>query len=314
MLVRAPVREVRNWYCDSRRWDGYQPRDGDVVIATPPKVGTTWTQQIVNLLIFKSAEPRSLSMSPWIDARFREPIEMVLPVIEAQTHRRFLKSHLPFDGLPIYDEVKYIHVARGGRDACMSYHNHINGYRPSTLEALDAVGLGDPTIGKAYPRSPSGTRDFFHHWMQRGEDSAKQLMSPGFFEIERSFWKERARPNLLLVHYNDLKADLRGEMGRIATFLDIEIPDALWPELVDATTMDSMKRDGETLLPGMDRGFEGGVKTFLNKGTNGRWQGELTEEDNADFLARLDEELTPGLIAWLENGRRVAGDPKVSAD
>jgi hypothetical protein len=50
MLNRAPQSVVRNWIMDSRRWDGYKPREGDVIIATPPKVGTTWMQQIVSLL------------------------------------------------------------------------------------------------------------------------------------------------------------------------------------------------------------------------------------------------------------------------
>src|SRR3546814_8216461 len=45
--------------------------------------------------------------------------------LESQQHRRSLKSHLPLDGLPIFDEVKYIHIARDGRDVCMSYHNHV---------------------------------------------------------------------------------------------------------------------------------------------------------------------------------------------
>ena len=96
MMSREPTRVVRDWACDSRRWSGYKPREGDVVIATAPKVGTTWMQQIVNLLIFQSAQPRTLGeLSPWIDCRFRKPIDEVLSNIEAQTHRRFLKAHLP---------------------------------------------------------------------------------------------------------------------------------------------------------------------------------------------------------------------------
>ena len=79
MLSREPTRVVRDWACDSRRWSNYKPREGDVVIATAPKVGTTWMQQIVNLLIFQSAQPRRLGeLSPWIDCRFRQPIDEVL--------------------------------------------------------------------------------------------------------------------------------------------------------------------------------------------------------------------------------------------
>lgn len=65
MLSRPPTRVVRDWHCDSRRWEGYKPRPGDVVIGTAPKVGTTWMQQIVSLLIFKSAEARPfLALTP----------------------------------------------------------------------------------------------------------------------------------------------------------------------------------------------------------------------------------------------------------
>jgi Sulfotransferase domain len=56
MLSRAPTNVVRDWSSDSRQWSGYKPRKGDVIIATAPKVGTTWMQQIVNLLIFQSPQ------------------------------------------------------------------------------------------------------------------------------------------------------------------------------------------------------------------------------------------------------------------
>ena len=42
---------------------------------------------------------------------------------------------------------------------------------------------------------------------------------------------ECRRPNLLMVHYADMKADLEGEMRRVAGFLEIEVPERLWPGL-----------------------------------------------------------------------------------
>ena len=135
MLVQPAQRDYRTWIIDSRRWEHYRPRPEDIVIATYPKCGTTWMQRIVDLLVFQTPEPRPImQISPWIDRRFPEPIEAVAARIEAQDHRRFLKAHLPVDGLPIYDEVKYIHVARDGRDACMSFHNHGTGFTPEMLE------------------------------------------------------------------------------------------------------------------------------------------------------------------------------------
>src|SRR5687767_104213 len=111
-LIKAPEREYRTWVIDSRRWQAYRPRADDIVIATYPKCGTTWTQRIVSLLLFQSPEPVPImQISAWIDRRFGPPLNAVLDQIEAQTHRRFLKSHLPIDGLPFYAGVKYIHVA-----------------------------------------------------------------------------------------------------------------------------------------------------------------------------------------------------------
>jgi len=93
MLIKAPERECRTWGLDSNRWENYRPRPDDIVIATHPKCGTTWMQRIVSLLVFQSPEPRPIMhISPWIDCRFKEPIEVALARIEAQEHRRFLKS------------------------------------------------------------------------------------------------------------------------------------------------------------------------------------------------------------------------------
>jgi aryl sulfotransferase len=237
-------------------------------------------QQIVNLLIFQSPQPCPLSeVSPWIDCRFRMPIEQTLRVIESQTHRRFLKSHLSLDALPVYDEVEYIHVARDGRDACMSLLNHYSSFTPEALETFDRIGLSDDTINRPFPRLPQTEREFFLHWISGRKKDSPERMSDFFFSLERSFWTERRRPNLLLVHYNDLKEDLSGEMKRIAEFLDITTPETLWSGLVEAASFESMKRDGGTLVAHVERLLVGGHQSFFHKGTNSRWRGVLTDAD-----------------------------------
>ena len=150
MLIQPAERVYRTWIIDSRRWEHYRPRATDIVIATYPKCGTTWMQRIVGLLVFQTPEPRPImQVSAWIDRRFPEPIEAMASRVEAQDHRRFLKTHLPFDGLPIYDEVKYIYVARDGRDACMSFHNHGVNFSQDMLDKLDRSGLEDEAIGSS---------------------------------------------------------------------------------------------------------------------------------------------------------------------
>jgi len=314
MLIRQPTRVVRDWACDSRRWANYKPRAGDIVIATAPKVGTTWMQQIVNLLVFQSPAPRPLwELSPWIDCRFREPIDQMLSRIEAHTHRRFLKSHLPFDALTLYDEVKYIHVARDGRDACMSLLNHSNSMIPQAIANFDRIGLADETINRSYPRLPRTEREFFLYWIDGAADLPTR-MSQGFFALVRSYWSDRRRPNLLMVHYNDLKSDLSAEMKRISEFLGIPTPDALLPDLVAAASFDAMKRDGDKLLAHTKNMFAEGHQTFLYKGTNSRWRGVLTDADLDLYQRRIDAEVSPALARWLSEGRAIAGDPRNSPD
>jgi aryl sulfotransferase len=314
MLSRPPLAHQRGYYCDSAQWDDYVPRKDDIVIATAPKVGTTWTQQIVSLLVFQSTEPKPLhGISPWLDCRLRDNLADMQALLEGQTHRRFIKSHLPFSALPVWDEVRYIHVARDGRDACMSYLNHYNGYTDSVWHRLDAVAARDGTLPSPAPRPPRDVRGFFRHWITPGGTTRAEQMGDGFFEIEQAFWNERRRSNLLLVHFNDLKADLDGEMRRIAAFLDISVPQDLWPDLVEAAGFEAMKRAGADLMPGAEGSFRGGHETFLNKGTNGRWQGELTPEDLALYQSRVETELSPDLALWLEQGRRGAGDPRAAA-
>ena len=315
MLIETAQREYRTWILDSRRWRHYQPRPDDIVIATYPKCGTTWMQRIVGLLIFQTPEPMPImQISAWLDRRFPQPIEAVIAYIEAQKHRRFLKSHLPLDGLPFFDEVKYIHVARDGRDACMSFHNHCMGFTDRMLENLNNAGMEDETIGRPYPRVPVDSCQFFHHWITQGEVPGQTDGSPGvsFFQFENSWWAARSRPNVLNVHYNDLKADLSAEMRRIADFLDISVAPHLWPQLVAAADFEAMRRDGDTLLAHVAVTFKHGSRGFFFKGANERWRGVATEADLELYEAKADSMFSPACAHWVSQGRSKAGDPALT--
>lgn len=317
-LERAPTREYRSAIMDNRRWDGFEPRADDIVIATFSKCGTTWTQRIVDLLVHQDASPRPVSdMSVWLDSRFFAPIEKDLATLAAQQHRRFIKSHLPLDALPIYEGVKYIHVARDGRDAFMSWHNHVLGFRPEFYERIVAISEEDPAlIPMPRARPPEDPHLFFQGWIAMAEQELRDGpgFDMGFFDFENTYWRERRRENLLLVHYNDLKADLVGEMRRISDFLEIDTPDDVLGELAAAAGFEAMKRDGPALLPTFEQAFDRGSQRFLNKGSNGRWQGALTPEDLARYDAVAKRKLSTSLAAWIERGRLLAGDPRELAD
>ena len=307
-LERAPTREYRTWTHDSRRWRDYRPREGDIVIATYEKSGTTWTQRIVGGLVFGDLEPRPYSrdISIWVDRRFRTNVEEDWKVLAAQTHRRFMKSHLPFDGLPIFDGVKYVHVARDGRDAALSWHNHAHGYTEDTLRLMDAGGEEDESVARPLPRAHAGPADEFHRWLTEGVHPGwpDGLPNTSYFAFERSWWEARHRPNVLMLHYADMLADLRGEIGRLAAFLEIDAAPGFLNALAEASTLRAMQTDGEALLEGAETAFQGGHRRFLNKGENGRWRGIYRAADLALYEEKLAA-LPAECAHWLASGGRI---------
>jgi aryl sulfotransferase len=240
----------------------------------------------------------------------------MLADLEAQTHRRFLKSHLPLDELPFHDEVRYIHVARDGRDACISYHHHWSGLAARTLAALDRMGLEAATLKRLYPRAPADPAEHFHRWLTEGAipGGADGAPLPSYFHCERTWWQARRCANVLLVHYSDLQADLAGEMRRVADFLDISVASDRWPELVAAAEFAAMRRDGDARMGSVALSLEGGGRRFFNRGTNGRWRGMCREEDLALYDAKLEAMLAPACARWLAAGRLEAGDPLALPD
>ena len=301
-LIRAPLQQVRSRVFDSMRWASYAPRSDDIVIATYSKCGTTWMQRIVSMLVFGNAEPRPIwDLSPWPDMRLFGPIEVTMATAEAQTHRRFFKSHLPYDALPVYEGMKFVHVARDGRDAAMSLHNHLANFRQTTVEGLSAISIADPKFADPYPPTSVDPARYFHEWLSDGGGQGDRLSS--FFHIENSYWAARDDKNMLLVHYADLIKDRAGEMRRVAKFLEIEIPESTWPAIIQAAGFDAMKSQGNELIPAAQALWEQGSNQFFNKGTNGRWRTVVAKADLARYDALVNEMFTPDLAHWLEHGR-----------
>jgi aryl sulfotransferase len=311
-LVNAPTRKVRTMIMDSARWADFRPRAGDVIVATYPKCGTTWTQRIVSLLIHQSPAPRDImGEGPWVDSTIFDPIDAMLGTLEAQRHRRSMKSHLPLDALPVFEGVKVVHTVRDGRDACTSMHNHMLGLRMEHMMATMSDAPPELLADGPPPPTPEDPREYYLQWMDAAE--GKRPLRGGdlpFCEFELGYWASRTSPWLLHVHYADLKADLVGEMRRISEFLEIDTSAARLSELAAAATFDAMKRDGESLLPKIGEHFDKGSERFLNKGTNGRWKDFLTPADLARYDAVIKARLSPEMARWIENGRLVAGDPK----
>jgi aryl sulfotransferase len=288
------TRDIRNHHMDSTAWDGFAFRDDDIVIGTYAKSGTTWVQQIVSQLIFNGAEGLEVAeMSPWLDLRI-PPKEVKLPAVEAQTHRRFLKTHLPVDALVYSPKAKYIYIGRDGRDVMWSMHNHFANANEMLYQLLnDTPGR----VGPAMARPPADPREWFLHWLENDG----QPFWP-FWENIRSWWEIRALPNCMLLHYAELKADLPGSIRRIAAFLGIPVDEARFPAILQHCSFAWMKAHGSKSVPLGGVLWDGGAQTFVHRGTNGRWVDSLTPEDCRRYETMAREQLGAACAEWLRTG------------
>jgi aryl sulfotransferase len=122
-----------------------------------------------------------------------------------------------------------------------------------------------------------------------------------FWENVRSWWAIRDLPNVMLVHFADLKADMPGEIRRIAAFLDIEPTD--WDAVMEHCSFDWMKANAAACAPLGGVFWDGGAETFIHKGTNGRWRDTLPDSDAQAYEQQAIAELGAECAAWLQGGR-----------
>lgn len=291
-------REFHNHHFDSTIWNEFRFRDDDIVIATYAKSGTTWVQQIVSQLLFAGAEGLDVAeMSPWLDLRV-PPKEIKLPAVEAQRHRRCVKTHLPVDALVYSSRAKYIYIGRDGRDVAWSMHNHHINANASWYEALnDTPGRVGPPI----ERPPSSVRQYFLDWLEKDGHPFWP-----FWENVHSWWAIRDLPNLLMLHFDDLKRDMTGEITRIANFLDIDVPADRRAAILQHCTFEYMKANATKSVPLGGAFWDGGATTFVHKGTNGRWRDVLTPDDCRRYEATARRKLGIECANWLGGSSGVA--------
>jgi aryl sulfotransferase len=278
---------------DGERWAGFVHRPGDIVISTRSKCGTTWMQMICALLVFQQPElPAPLAdISPWLDWPLRDRAE-VFAQLEAQDHRRIIKTHTPLDGFPLARQVTYVVVARSPLDVAVSYFHH--------RQNLDRDRVAE-ILGRApEAEEPMDQEEFVRQWIESDEPIEEQLDTlRGNVHHLVDAQSRQGQLDVVIVHYANLEDDLEGAMRSLALHLGIAVPDERWPELVDAARFDAMAARATALAPD-GLGVFRDSKAFFRTGRSGDGAASLTPDLVARYRSRLAELAPPDVAAWLD--------------
>lgn len=220
--------------------------------------------------------------SPWIDINIRDLGE-VMARLEAQEHRRQVKTHTPFDGIPFWPQIRYVTVYRHPIDVHFSYRKHL---------ANMARDVGQAPLSE----DPS---DSFREFL--AEDVDHRGLGP-IIDHYRCTLAREPRENLIRLHYTDMLRDLPGAVALVAGHVGIVLPPEVKAAITKAATFASMKANAGRFTPSAGQGFCKADAGFFDSATSNKWQGQLTAADLAAYTAKVDAVLSPEERAWLEWG------------
>lgn len=306
--VLPPTTRYRDLVSDSARWHGFELRSGDIVVSTPAKCGTTWTQMLCALLVFDGPEfPAPLEqLSPWIDMLTR-PVDEVHALLDAQTHRRIIKTHTPLDGVPFRDDVHYVVVGRDPRDVAVSWDHHLANLDIARLLELRATAV-DPADDwfPPLPPVPEDAADRFRQFVDSDEDGLLNLAA--VLQHLSVAWERRHLPNVHLLHYSDLTADLPAELWRLGRALGFDLTGERAAQLAAHASIEQMRDRAGDVVPGASAGLWRDTTRFIRTGGQGEWQALVTPADDDHYRERVTALVPDDLARWLHQGApRVSG-------
>lgn len=280
---------------DSSRWERFTFREGDIVVSTRSKSGTTWVQMICALLVFNKAKldvPLGW-LSPWLD-NVLTPIDEVVDRLEAQKHRRIIKTHTPLDGIALDERATYVVVGRHPLDMAISLYHQGNNIDRALVRRLQGLPERDrPEI------PPPPLHDWLLAWIEDDADHRKKMDGlRGVMWHLSDAWKRSRRPGpkVVMVRYEDLAADLEGQMRALSEALAITVDESHWPAFVKAASFEAMRQDASN-APG------GGVlkdpRAFFRRGSPGAFREVLTDSEIERYRRRVTSMAPPELIRWL---------------
>jgi len=283
--------------------------DGDVVLASGVKAGTIWVATIMNLLRSKGDDSYSSLVDEFGSVEMREhpaqtPAESIKKHLENKMNNPSLRPWFWFGhGTPKAGAglnprknpgVKYVMIVRNGKEVIRSFYPFCNSLNP---EFRSMWGGFPPTLA-----SPRETFKVF-------TTDVPQF----FFEYTREWWEFRNDKNVIMLHFADLKKDLKGSVRKLAKFLEMEASEDVMKTVIEKADFKYMKKYHQDKTrhcfarwPGTNRTIceIDESKTHFNKGETGGTDNFFDQQMSDEWTGLVEKHFgkNPGLADWAENG------------
>jgi len=258
----------------------YRAQPGDVFVATYPKCGTTWMQNIVWLLANEghplAGDQRLTEVFPHLEEVGREAVAD-LP------EPRLIKTHLPFAMTPQSSSARYVVVARNPFDCAVSFYHHTRGF----LRHYDFA---------------DGTFDNYFECFLRG-----QVDFGSYFEHLTSWGARVDDDNVSFVTYETMKADPKQSIMDVGRFLGGGFAEAvsdreILERVVEHSSFKSMSNDQQR----WSSERAAGAAAFIRKGKVGDWEDWFSPDQARRLVDELEIHTAGTWLAdlWPEVMRR----------
>ncbi|KAK3033229.1 hypothetical protein RJ639_033109 [Escallonia herrerae] len=277
----------------------FEAQDGDVLLASTNKTGTTWLKALCFCIMqkqFESEEGEDMLIKD--NPHFHvQTIESMIyatkphPDLYTRPSPRLFHTHLPFSVLPDSiknSECKVVYIARNPKDTFVSLWHFFNSIFRPNQEPFPLEKAFDWFCNGVHPYGP-----FFDHVLQ--------------------YWVEsKEKPHkILFLKYEELKRDPREQVKRVASFIgrpfgnEEEADQVLWRCGIERLKNMEVNKDGSSVI------FSVPNSSYFRRGVVGDWKNYLSPE----MEGRLDEITRVKLEEFVEEGMiKTIQRPPVVAD
>ncbi|XP_053329030.1 sulfotransferase 1C2-like [Spea bombifrons] len=259
---------VKNW----QQIKTFEARPGDILISTYPKSGTTWIQEIVDLIMNNGDEEICRRAPIYERIPFIELMHLMKPGLEeinAMPSPRVLKTHLPVQLIPASfweHNCKVIYVARNAKDTVTSFYHFDH-------------------MVKIHPEP--GT---FPQYLERFMNGNVGWGS--WYDHVKGFWEWKDKRDILYLLYEDLKRNSLEEIRKVMRFLDKDLSEEVLKKIVHLSSFAQMRKNpmaNNSTFPKeiMDQTD----MSFMRKGTVGDWKNLFTAEQSKRFEEHYKQQM-----------------------